>query len=84
MYSLVALSFALGATALSPRSCSFGITASGEQSGTIGQLDDGQNRIGGGLAPATFTINNGSITDAAGRGCILTGKYSSLVELSRI
>jgi hypothetical protein len=81
MYALVALSFVLGATAVSPRSCSFGLTASGKQSGTIGQLSDGQNRIGGGLVPATFTIDNGGITDAAGRGCILTGKCDDLVEL---
>ncbi|TVY15733.1 hypothetical protein LARI1_G006054, partial [Lachnellula arida] len=74
MYSLITLSLALGASALVvPRSsCSFELTAAGGQTGTIGQLSDGQNRIGGGLSPATFTINNGSITDAAGRGCILT------------
>ena len=78
MYTLVTLSLALGASALTlPRSsCSFGLTAYGGQSGTIGQLPDGQNRIGGGLAPATFTISNGGITDSAGRGCILTRKSS--------
>lgn len=53
-------------------SCSFQVTASGGKSGTVGQLDDGQNRIGGGLAPATYHISNGGITDANGRGCILT------------
>ncbi|TVY38282.1 hypothetical protein LCER1_G009434, partial [Lachnellula cervina] len=74
MYSLITLSLALGASALVvPRSsCSFELTAAGGQTGTIGQLSDGQNRIGGGLSPTTFTLNNGSITDAAGRGCILT------------
>ncbi|RDW82483.1 hypothetical protein BP6252_03595 [Coleophoma cylindrospora] len=74
MYSLVISSLVLGASALSvPRSsCSFGLTASGGESGTIGQLSDGQNRIGGGLDATTFTISNGGITDAAGRGCILT------------
>jgi hypothetical protein len=76
MYSLTALSLIAGASALAlPRStCSFGLTASGGESGTIGQLSDGQNRIGGGLAAANFTISNGGITDAAGRGCILTRK----------
>ena len=52
--------------------CTFGITASGGKSGTVGQLGDGQNRIGGGLAPASYHISNGGITDANGRGCILT------------
>jgi hypothetical protein len=52
--------------------CTFELTASGGKSGTVGQLGDGQNRIGGGLAPATYHISNGGITDANGRGCILT------------
>ncbi|TVY36755.1 hypothetical protein LOCC1_G008463 [Lachnellula occidentalis] len=74
MYTFITLSLALGASALVvPRSsCSFGLTATGGQTGTIGQLSDGQNRIGGGLSATTFTYSNGSITDAAGRGCILT------------
>ncbi|KAH6672360.1 ubiquitin 3 binding protein But2 C-terminal domain-containing protein [Halenospora varia] len=74
--TLVTLSLALGASAFAaPRSsgcCSFGLTASGGQSGTIGQLDDGQNRIGGNLTAASFCISNGGITDEAGRSCILT------------
>ncbi|PMD33984.1 hypothetical protein L207DRAFT_571397 [Hyaloscypha variabilis F] len=74
MNTFVALSLALGASAFAvPRSsCSFELTSSGGESGTIGQLSDGQNRIGGGLSATTFTINNGGITDSAGRGCILT------------
>lgn len=84
MYTFVTLSLALGASALvvprsSNSSCSFELTASGGESGTIGQLSDGQNRIGGGLSPATFTIDNGGITDAAGRGCILTRKLHILL-----
>jgi hypothetical protein len=77
MNTFVALSLILGASAFAvPRSsCSFELTASGGESGTIGQLSDGQNRIGGGLSPATFTINNGGIIDSEGRGCILTRKY---------
>jgi hypothetical protein len=76
MYTLATLSLILGASALTvPRSsCSFGLAASGGESGTIGQLSDGQNRIGGGLSAATFTISNGGITDAAGRRCILTSE----------
>ncbi|CZT20316.1 related to GPI anchored cell wall protein [Ramularia collo-cygni] len=52
--------------------CCFQLTASGDAKGTIGQLGDGQNRIGGGYPPATYCINNGGITDKNGRGCILT------------
>jgi hypothetical protein len=78
MNTFVALSLILGASAVAvPRSsCSFELTASGGESGTIGQLSDGQNRIGGGFSPATFTINNGGIIDSAGRGCILTRKLT--------
>ncbi|TVY76010.1 hypothetical protein LSUE1_G007476 [Lachnellula suecica] len=77
MHTFVTLSLALGASAwVVPRSnsssCSFELTASGGQNGNIGQLSDGQNRIGGGLALVTFTIDNGGITDSAGSGCILT------------
>jgi len=76
MNTFVTLSLILGASAFAvPRSsCSFELTATGGKSGTIGQLSDGQNRIGGGLSAATFTINNGGIIDSAGRGCILTRK----------
>ncbi|KAI7140665.1 hypothetical protein KC344_g8559 [Hortaea werneckii] len=66
---------ALGASAaLLPRAdqCCFQLTASGGESGTLGQLSDGQNRIGGGLGEATYCISNGMITDKSGRGCILT------------
>ncbi|KKA22861.1 GPI anchored cell wall protein [Rasamsonia emersonii CBS 393.64] len=66
---------AVGANALVARdaTCCFGLTASGGASGTIGQLGDGQNRIGGGLPPAQFCIDSsGGIKDSSGRGCILT------------
>ncbi|RFU30873.1 hypothetical protein B7463_g5437, partial [Scytalidium lignicola] len=74
MYSLVAFLAIGGVSAVSiPRStCSFQLTASGGQSGTVGQLPDGQNRIGGGYPQATYTIGSGVITDSTGRGCILT------------
>jgi hypothetical protein len=81
MYSFLALLLIFGASALNiPRTqCTFGLTASGGQSGTIGQLDDGQNRIGGGLTAVVFSINNnGSVMDSAGRGCILTRKFVPL------
>lgn len=73
----VIAALAAGANALVPRgsTCCFGLTASGPASGTVGQLSDGQNRLGGGLAPAQFCIDSaGGITDGNGRGCILTGK----------
>jgi hypothetical protein len=57
-------------------SCCFHLTASGGASGPVGQLSDGQNRIGdNSLSPAEFCIDsNGAITDGNGRGCILTRK----------
>ena len=73
---VTAAGMAMGASAaLLPRDdgCCFQLSASGGASGTLGQLDDGQNRIGGGLGEATYCINNGMITDKSGRGCILTG-----------
>jgi len=64
----------IGASAAAVRrdQCCFQLTASGGAQGSIGQLGDGQNRIGGGFPPATYCINNGGITDKNGRGCILT------------
>lgn len=68
--------FAASANALVGRAdnCCFQITASGGASGDLGQLDDGQNRIGdNSLSPATYCIDSsGGITDESGRGCILT------------
>jgi hypothetical protein len=73
-YTLAA--FAAGANALVPRggSCCFHLDASGGMTGSVGQLSDGQNRIGdNSLSPAQFCISSdGSITDGNGRGCILT------------
>lgn len=69
---------AAGANALVARtsSCCFHLTAAGGASGSVGQLSDGQNRIGGGLPPGTYCIGpNGGITDGNGRGCILTRKF---------
>ncbi|KAE8163662.1 ubiquitin 3 binding protein But2 C-terminal domain-containing protein [Aspergillus tamarii] len=67
---------AAGANAFVGRSnnCCFHLTASGGESGTVGQLDDGQNRIHGGLQEAEFCIDSkGALTDGNGRGCIITG-----------
>ncbi|KAI9716202.1 MAG: hypothetical protein M1828_000428 [Chrysothrix sp. TS-e1954] len=68
------LGFAASATCLVARtdSCCFEIMASGGPGGHLGQLSDGQNRIGQGHSPAKYCLNNGALTDAHGRGCILT------------
>lgn len=49
---IVALAFAASSTALVARqqSCCFDLTAHGSASGIIGQLSDGQNRIGGNVS----------------------------------
>lgn len=48
------------------------LKASGGASGLLGQLDDGQNRIGGGHPTGCYCLSNGGFTDSNGRGCILT------------
>lgn len=78
IFSSLALVAGASAAAIIPRSCTFSLTASGGQSGSIGQLGDGQNRIGGDLPPASYSISNGKITDANGRGCILTPPTTQL------
>ncbi|TEY71647.1 hypothetical protein BOTCAL_0089g00260 [Botryotinia calthae] len=72
------LAFAVGASAASIKrdTCSYNLTASGGQSGIVGQLDDGQLRILGNHPTATFTINNGETTDSKGRPCYLTSEAS--------
>lgn len=53
--------------------CCFELTAGGGTTGPVGQLGDGQNRIGGGLSPVKFCIDkDGEIADQSGRPCILT------------
>jgi hypothetical protein len=76
--SFVATSNALLAQRHIP--CCFHVSASGAVSGTIGQLDDGQNRQGGPLSPAQYCIADGAVTDANGRGCILTRMSFTLSE----
>ncbi|OQD81038.1 hypothetical protein PENANT_c030G04659 [Penicillium antarcticum] len=74
--------FAAGAQALVARddSCCFHLNASGDKTGPVGQLSDGQNRIGDdSLSPAQYCISSdGSITDGNGRGCILTPPTTQL------
>lgn len=72
-YTLSVAALALGASAaFIPASCTFSLTASGGANGVVGQLGDGQNRVGGSLPKGTYSISNGQITDSHGRGCILT------------
>lgn len=56
--------------------CCFHLTSSGGLSGDLGQLDDGQVRIGdNSLTASSFCMDaNGAITDGAGRGCIVTAE----------
>ncbi len=55
-------------------SCCFHLTAAGAVTGTLGQLDDGQNRVNGPLAAAQYCIAGSAITDSKGRGCWFTRK----------
>lgn len=70
------LVLAAGANAIVTRwtPCCFHLSASGAVTGTVGQLDDGQNRVNGPLSPAEYCIADGAVKDANGRGCILTRK----------
>jgi hypothetical protein len=53
--------------------CCFSLSATGGASGTVGQIDDGQTRLGSGLQPGQFCIDSsGAIKDGNGRGCFLT------------
>jgi hypothetical protein len=53
--------------------CTFTISSSGGLTCPAGQLSDGQIRLNGTEPTVYFTIKDGKITDAAGRGCIVTG-----------
>ncbi|KAH8891255.1 hypothetical protein GQ53DRAFT_765372 [Thozetella sp. PMI_491] len=52
--------------------CTFSISSTGGIACPAGQLSDGQIRLNGTEPTAEFTINDGQITDASGRGCIVT------------
>ncbi|POS81897.1 hypothetical protein EPUL_006175, partial [Erysiphe pulchra] len=67
------LTLAFAATvAKAYNACHFGLVAHGRHSGPVGQLRDGQLRLGGYYPQASFTIQDGGVTDDLGRGCILT------------
>lgn len=71
--------FAAGTNALVGRSdrCCFHLSSSGGASGSVGELGDGQVRVGDNkLSTSQFCIDSsGRITDGDGRGCIITSKY---------
>jgi hypothetical protein len=73
--------FAFGAKALNGLDiCCFKLTADTSSTpGTIGQLNDGQDRLGGRLLPTEYCMDsNGAIFDSNGRECILSCRlYSS-------
>ncbi|KAF2625474.1 hypothetical protein BU25DRAFT_449910 [Macroventuria anomochaeta] len=73
-YAFAQIAFGLGANALVAREASqcIQLQASGGQSGILGQLGDGQNRVGGGHPTGCYCLSNGGFTDSNGRGCILT------------
>ena len=54
----------------------FELTASGGENGIVGQLNNGQTRIGGGLSPSTFCITGLGIRDSEGRKYIITDKFT--------
>lgn len=63
--------------------CCFTLTAHGGTSGSVGQLGDGQTRVGGGYPPSHFCLTNGGgITDGNDRGCILTRESHLLADIS--
>ncbi|KAJ5376719.1 hypothetical protein N7509_013605 [Penicillium cosmopolitanum] len=77
MKSFVAMAaFAAGTNALVGRTdnCCFHLTSTGDLSGDLGQIGDGQVRIGDNTLPqSSFCIDsNGGISDSSGRGCIIT------------
>lgn len=59
--------------------CCFHLNVSGEVTGPLGQLVDGQSRVGDHSLPQSeFCINStGVITDATGKGCIITSEFAS-------
>lgn len=73
-YTFVPLAFGLGANALVARSSTqcYQLKASGGAEGILGQLGDGQNRVGDHLPNGCYCLTDGGFTDSKGRGCILT------------
>jgi hypothetical protein len=73
-YAFAQVALGLGANALVARDAAqcVQLQASGGVTGVLGQLGDGQNRIGGGHSTGCYCLSKGGFTDSNGRGCILT------------
>ncbi|KAF2102428.1 hypothetical protein NA57DRAFT_71425 [Rhizodiscina lignyota] len=74
--TLTTLAFAAGVSALSARGygCCFYLTASGGPGGPVGEIGDGQIRIGqAGVSQTEYCLGpDGGLIDDHGRGCIIT------------
>ncbi|RKF76392.1 putative gpi anchored cell wall protein [Golovinomyces cichoracearum] len=70
-FSIIILSLIV-TTVTASDPCNFGLISHGGKSGQVGQLPDGQNRLGGGYSQAIYTMEDGAITDSSGKGCVIT------------
>src|ERR1700712_3236970 len=73
-YTIVplALSLSVSATVTKRGDYPLQFFAKGKAHGALGQLQDGQIRIGGGHSPSHFKIHHGIMKDNKGRGCVET------------
>lgn len=76
-FFLAAFAASVSSLAFLPRGeqpCCFHLNVSGEVAGPLGQLTDGQSRVGdNSLNQSLFCINStGVIVDNTGKGCIIT------------
>lgn len=65
------------------KGCTFTISSSGSFSCPAGQLDDGQIRLNGTEPISEFTITDGRITDATGKGCIVTEPPTTQIQVRK-
>lgn len=70
--TLTALGLSIAASAHGPDGFTLSAEGPGSAHGPIGQLGDGQNRIGGGHPQGTYYLKDGRVSDKSDRGCILT------------
>lgn len=78
-HTLIPLAFGLGASAGVLKrgdGCHSEIHAHGHAHGPVGELSDGQCRVGGGYAPVRYHLNKrtGILTNSKGWGCIIAGE----------
>lgn len=76
-FTVAAIAAGASAAALNvPRAtadqCCFGLNVNGGyQNGSLGQLDDGQNRVGPGFSGANYCLSSGTIYDSKGYACVI-------------